>query len=154
MTKEELLADIQTWPDGELFFVLRGSNLATPEAIREYARRVLHINRMSGLSVPSGTTKTQGAKLQRERDDEARKNADAAFQLADRMQQLAPEWIAEAETLVGLRADAKNAELEKKREEEEALRAQASAAQVPVDEEKARTALEDESKRVALEHSK
>lgn len=113
MTKKEMLesalADV---PDDELIFVLRGSNPAAPEALREYARRVLYVERMAQTRVPDNSSKADVRRIVAERQQQARADADAAFAMADRMEALAPEWIAEAETAAGLRADTKNAELE------------------------------------------
>lgn len=134
MTKTELLNAIASWPDDELFFVIRGSNPAAPEALREYARRVLYVERMSQVSVPSGSTKEAVRRIAADRKETARLDADAAFALADRMEALAPDWLAAAETAAGLRADTKNAELEAARDAEAAQRAADSAAQIAIDE--------------------
>lgn len=122
MTKRELLEAIATWPDDELFFVVRGSNPAAPETLREYARRVLHVERMSQTRVPDNSTKEEGKRIFSERMQKARADADAACAMADRMEALAPEWLAAAETAAGLRADTKNAELEAQRDAELAAR--------------------------------
>lgn len=134
MTKAELLEQIATWPDDELFFVIRGSNPAAPETLREYGRRVLHVERMSQVSVPSGSTKEAVRRITADRKQTARTDADAAFALADRMDALAPDWLVAAETAAGLRADTKNAELEAARDAEAAQREADSAGQLEIDE--------------------
>lgn len=113
MNKKDLLdsdalADV---PDDEPLLVLRGSNPAVPEAVRNYAQNVLAIERRSGRS----TDATRA---------EARKQADAAFALADEMQNYgsAHKQRIEDEIRAGLTANAENERLEKEwRERQERL---------------------------------
>lgn len=80
MTKAEAIKLLQSIPDGELLFIVRGSHPAAPEAVREFARRVLHTARFSGKVMQAGKDIT--AQLR----DEARQIADDTFAVAERME--------------------------------------------------------------------
>lgn len=83
MTKRELLdSSLADVPDDELVFVVRGSHPAAPETLREYGRRVLHYERLKQYPLSD-----EGAQLAKAGAVRARSDADAAFNMADRMEQ-------------------------------------------------------------------
>lgn len=74
MGRDEAIAALQDIPDGEEILIVRGSHPAAPETLREYARRILHMERIAYYSNP-----------RQQRD--ARAEADRVFAMADRMEQ-------------------------------------------------------------------
>jgi hypothetical protein len=68
------IAALSSIPEDEPIFIIRGSDPAAPETLREHARRTLHIARRT-----IGTLSAQ---------KDARAFADKAFALADRMEAL------------------------------------------------------------------
>lgn len=109
MTKDEvakLLADI---PDYELLFVVRGTHPAAPETLREYARRVLHYQRISGYPET-----IEGAEIAAKAQAQARAEANDAFTMADMMEQTHDVHVKRMadERRVGLTANDENEKLE------------------------------------------
>lgn len=108
MNKDLLVQTLADVPDDELVFIVRGSNPAAPETLREFARRTLHYQKLRQYSLDEA-----GAEQAKKEAGEARVTADEAFAMADRMERGETHNARKADEMrAGLTANGDNARLE------------------------------------------